>query len=778
MSAKKSFDKNIIYTLILVIFIGVFFVISSFYVNDIATKSCFDTLDDVATQAANNIRFHVESDREQLEVIADLIAQHEDFDSETVKYHLASFQQRGSLSAVGLLLPDNSLLLGTDDKKYSENFFDYDTELARLPYLSGVTDAPENSEIKFLYQTVPVQKNGQTIGILYGFINLADFAENITITAFDGNVQLYVIDGSNGDFLIDTWHDTLGNMYDEDLMHRKVKAGYDYQYLKDDAAAGRSGHIAFWSNTAQEYFYSYYTPIGVNQWCVQVTVPESIAFANAIQIRRILYFLAAVEIIAFAVYFLWVLAKVHRDTYHKEQQLAQSLYMYDVQQTLFDAHTHPDLITVALQKVSQMLTAENSFLAALDGSVITKLFLSSQKEISCMEHFQSTPLESMFPSICKKLLSDESVFLYPDDLSSLESKSKQTFLTNHHVSSLMLTPILNSSGALIGILGAMNMAQKWQDAFPLECVARNFMMALTNIDSYQKMEQMSIIDALTGLRNRNCYEQAVNEYAANAPDSLCCLYMDANGLHELNNTLGHAAGDEMLIFIGQCLKELFGILNTYRIGGDEFVAFCTNCRDTVHKSIDCFCERMESRCYHISIGKAWLEDSFDVRAMVASAESNMYEVKRQYYQKKGNLSNARIMNQKLEQILLEKNDADAFLDVISSRFMGVYVVNMKKDFSKVIFKPSYFSKILEQNHYRFIPSMQTYINSFVSADCQADFLAFLDYGKLQDLMVSQKDITHFYQKTDGTRLVLHVYPTTDYSLDNPESFWVFEKDSV
>lgn len=108
--------------------------------------------------------------------------------------------------------------------------------------------------------------------------------------------------------------------------------------MKMDFVEGKSGHIAFWSNTLGEYFYSCYKPVGIDRWMVQLTVPESVVFANAIHIRKVLVFVAAVEIHSFVAYFLWVLSRVRKDTAQKNQQLAQTIYMYDVQQTLFGAH--------------------------------------------------------------------------------------------------------------------------------------------------------------------------------------------------------------------------------------------------------------------------------------------------------------------------------------------------------------------------------------------------------------------------------------------------------
>ena len=144
-----------------------------------------------------------------------------------------------------------------------------------------------------------MEKDGQTTGILYGFVNLADFSDSISTIAYDGNVQIYVADGETGDFLVDTWHDELGNIYDADIWIRKVKPGYDFHEMKTAFAAGKSGHIAFWSNTAGEYFYSCYMPVGIDRWMIQITVLESVAFAKAIQVRKVMILVAALELLTF-----------------------------------------------------------------------------------------------------------------------------------------------------------------------------------------------------------------------------------------------------------------------------------------------------------------------------------------------------------------------------------------------------------------------------------------------------------------------------------------------
>lgn len=88
-----------------------------------------------------------------------------------------------------------------------------------------------------------------------------------------------------------------------------------------------------------------------------------------------------------------------------------------------------------------------------------------------------------------------------------------------------------------------------------------------------RVEYLSATGLLTGLRNRNAFERKTPVHTDGCAHSLHCIYLDANGPHEINNAQGHASGDAMLEFIGTARQEEFGESSTYRIGGDEFVAF-------------------------------------------------------------------------------------------------------------------------------------------------------------------------------------------------------------
>ncbi len=149
-----------------------------------------------------------------------------------------------------------------------------------------------------------------------------------------------------------------------------------------------------------------------------------------------------------------------------------------------------------------------------------------------------------------------------------------------------------------------------------------------------RVEYLSTTDLLTGLRNRNAFERETPAHADGCAHSLHCIYLDANGLHEINNAQGHASGDAMLKFIGAAMQEEFGRSSTYRIGGDEFVAFVSD-KSAAHvqQLIANFEARLEKEGYCCSLGYAGMQrPDIDVNKLVNEAERKMRAEKTSFYQ--------------------------------------------------------------------------------------------------------------------------------------------------
>lgn len=152
----------------------------------------------------------------------------------------------------------------------------------------------------------------------------------------------------------------------------------------------------------------------------------------------------------------------------------------------------------------------------------------------------------------------------------------------------------------------------------------------------RQIEYISQTDLLTGLKNRNYFENRLQEYPTMFSSNIICVYGDANGLHEINNRQGHVAGDKMLQEVATAMQGHFGPEHTYRIGGDEFVAFQMDVRpESVSSELKRITQDLAGKGYHVSFGIAVREKeqgSFDMRAMVKEAEDGMYAAKRIFYQ--------------------------------------------------------------------------------------------------------------------------------------------------
>ena len=113
---------------------------------------------------------------------------------------------------------------------------------------------------------------------------------------------------------------------------------------------------------------------------------------------------------------------------------------------------------------------------------------------------------------------------------------------------------------------------------------------------------------------------------------MCIRDRDANGLHELNNSQGHEAGDRMLQAVARQIRNTFGTQHSYRIGGDEFVVFVPEKREAdVLKQCGEFDASLKRMGYHVSVGIQWEAEVSSMNVLIKAAEKKMYEEKKRYY---------------------------------------------------------------------------------------------------------------------------------------------------
>lgn len=506
-----------------------------------------------------------------------------------------------------------------------------------------------------------------------------------------------------------------------------------------------------------------------------ISVEKNIGYWDKHKIAGIFIILmTAIEIL----YFIYALPKTYKQTIKKEKAFYRAVYMYDVQKILFDAYKSPNNISIALDKVASMLSAETAFLFNIKGRYIDRVYFSGEDSPDWVDYLCSVNVDKWNMPFVKLLKNGESVLYYGNDKKYSDiSDAELELLSKYDINSIMIAPVRDSDNSLVGMLGCINMFEKWNDSLLLECVVLNFLMSVKNVESYRTVCEMGTIDNLTGLKNRNSYQNAVTNYSLKDWHNFGCVYVDANALHEVNNTLGHDTGDKMLKYIAETLKVAFDVCDIYRIGGDEFVVFSKNrSKEEFYKEIDNFKNRVSEYGPDVAVGVSWLgENTVYIDKLTSEAEQKMYDDKHRYYNEQGNLHKIRKLNLKLEKMLTEKKDADNFMSIVSTYFMAVYMVDIDSDNTRAICCPPCFLKSLENNDYKFKPAILDCAGNCVHKDDRKGLVDFLNYDAVYRELCNNNVPEYRYRKPDGKMVIIRIYGAKGFCRNLKETYWFFEE---
>ena len=151
------------------------------------------------------------------------------------------------------------------------------------------------------------------------------------------------------------------------------------------------------------------------------------------------------------------------------------------------------------------------------------------------------------------------------------------------------------------------------------------------------LEQKAFIDAYTGLPNKNACNELLNKKDI-ITDSTACIMFDLNNLKTVNDTMGHSAGDQLIMNFSKFLRSVIPEKDFVgRYGGDEFIAVIYHTSEAeikeILKSLSREKERLNSCENQLPIDYAcgWAFSSDDIactmQMLLDDADANMYKNK-------------------------------------------------------------------------------------------------------------------------------------------------------
>lgn len=232
-------------------------------------------------------------------------------------------------------------------------------------------------------------------------------------------------------------------------------------------------------------------------------------------------------------------------------------------------------------------------------------------------------------------------------------------------------------------------------------------------EQHKMLLKLSYYDALTGVQNRNRYDEYLSRCKKEKIPCAGFAFADINGLKSLNDVYGHLAGDRLLTGFTDILLEYFSRETIYRISGDEFILIVPDVtQESFHKIMEEVIRKSQSQGNIASIGYIWDENITDIQKRVKAAEQLMFIEKQKFYETRDDASSRRrpkILNALMDD--LKKQRYVMYLQpksrITETKIIGAEALIRKIDADRSVVPPYEFIPPLEKE--RLIPKIDFFM---------------------------------------------------------------------
>ncbi len=269
---------------------------------------------------------------------------------------------------------------------------------------------------------------------------------------------------------------------------------------------------------------------------------------------------------------------------HLRKQLSQLLHQAQQNQQILQRHQTFDLQFIAAGSFLELIdTVFQTFAKAASLDIVTLSLLDPDYDIRRILVELNVPLSEL-PQLV--FLQDES------ELGELCDRLHRPVLGGYSEylhgimfpepvappASVAIVPLIRR-GMLIGCLslGSNDMARFTQHMGTdfLEHLASILAICLENVINTERLKHMGLTDPLTGVNNRRYVERRLLEEIGRSRRhgyALSCMYVDIDRFKQINDSIGHQAGDEVLRDVARRIKAELRLSDAFgRFGGEEFL---------------------------------------------------------------------------------------------------------------------------------------------------------------------------------------------------------------
>ena len=298
-------EKNLTATVIMILVFAVLFLAAYLWISSLIEKRSFLRMEEGVKTVTDEITQKVTRDSRILNATANILANAEIFDADTMQRVMTSINPMFETMSMEILLPDNTVMTYDGTVLQNRGEISYADEVILGEHVSNRMVSIIDGNTYVLRHFVPIVRNGETVAMLFGVTDLQKLPSVLNIdNIYNARADVYIIDTDTGDYIMDTWREQLGNISDRTDI--ETRDGADWLEEMQDMMNLKSGHVEYRSQSTGKWVHLYYAPANINQWAIGVSVPEEEAFANVYSIRKIFLFIGSLAGVFVILYYLWM----------------------------------------------------------------------------------------------------------------------------------------------------------------------------------------------------------------------------------------------------------------------------------------------------------------------------------------------------------------------------------------------------------------------------------------------------------------------------------------